>query len=170
MPYQNGLELSEKLIKVEIFQVHIKGHLTELRSQCVDSVKEFSESNGYKYSMLIEPPIQGLPPYIQSDIIRYDYASANPNALYCDTDLVLYSLPIFASTCPYMGRFKSRRFDSFLFYVNNCCEFFKEVLNDAKTNRPDMRRNWMSYTLNKYTEKVKIIEKIHFKHFNLKGR
>lgn len=155
---------------IEIFQVHIKGPLTGLRAQCVDLVKKFSADNGHKYTMLTEPPIQGMPSYIQSDIIRYDFASVSPKALYCDTDLVLYSLPFFASTRPYMGRFKSRRFDSFLFYVNNCCAFFRDVLNDAKTNRPDMRRNWMSRTLNKYTERVDIIEKIHFKHLNLKGR
>lgn len=153
---------------LEIFQIQI-GEPSEIRKNCIKNIKAFADNNGHKYTLLVREA-EAMPYYVQSDILRLEYASTHLNALYVDTDVFLFSLPEFKENKPYFARYKQHRIDTFLFYVNGCCDFFKSLLNDILTNRPDRTRSWLSKTMLKYIEQVSVIENEHFHHLQMRGR
>lgn len=62
----------------------------------------------------------------QSDVMRYEMAVNNPDMLYIDTDCFIKGLPEFIPGKPYFGFWEDNRPDGFLFYVNNCIQFFRD--------------------------------------------
>jgi len=155
---------------IEIFQINIGTKLSSIRLKCIDNIKKFASKNNYKYKMICADPDPNIMiRSSQADIIRHEYASKNPYALYCDTDLELNGLPDFESGRPYFARYKSRRVDAFLFYVNNCCSFFENLLNEGYIKRPDMARDWIAALLRDKKDDVYVIENEHFVHYGLRG-
>jgi len=157
-----------------VVQIHIGKNISGIRKECVDSVIEFAQKNNYDYKMFFEKTNKDFVNYIQSDLLRYLFACSNSDMLYCDTDLMLYGLPVFSEGKPYFAQYRECRFDSFLFYTNNCCSFFRDILEKAikhewKEDTKDINRNWVYRFLKRRRNDVNVIDSFYFKHYSLKG-
>ena len=106
----------------------------DLRDSCIQHNVSLAESNGHTVQVVRDGDLPGgrvSPPFAQapmplklilmSGFIRFRIASKTPDLLYLDTDLKLLTMPEFNETGkPYFAE------DICMFYVNDCCDFFKK--------------------------------------------
>ena len=113
--------------------------------ECVDHNKNLADTLGIPFELYHDKTTAKLPMY-ESELLRYQWASEVPDLLYVDCDVKLKYIPEFTdTTLPYFHWYESPEMTCFvsgIFYVNNCCQFFKDILAEAKARKFTAHNGW----------------------------
>jgi hypothetical protein len=131
------------------------GHLHPLRMRCIESqIKHYGDFDIWITDSNWQKPFKDMceeykvfKPHKKfcidtlrgkvevADVLRFWYASHEPDMLWCDTDLeVLDKFEAENNGKPYHGHSRNDTYDYYYFYVNGCCEFYAAGLRFAFEN------------------------------------
>lgn len=127
--------MSKKIVYLQI--IDSRKNQEPHRIKCINNVKTWAEQGGHEHR-IIEIPYTGnrLEMVRNADTMRLKFAQDIPNMCYVDTDVFmarpLHDLPdVMSSDKPIFAEYSDsigNHPDIFYFYVNGCCDYFKNNL------------------------------------------
>ena len=131
---------------------------------CMDQTKKFFEDNGYEYIRIIKEESEYGNFVIDTDTMRMELATENPQMLYIDCDIVFYKVPIFDKEgIPYFDKRDEYNFNECLFYVNDCCDFFKSVFAEKERRNIGYVYGWPNKIIR--SKKCHVMDKTCYEHY-----
>ena len=171
---------------MELVQFHTRPTLTPAREQCLKLAKAAVPAEvSYEFSDQFPVDPRSIDPAVDrgdrafgnrqsysltqaSDLVKFKLASERPQMVWMDSDTVIdkwFDFPLKGK--PYFNYNGSP--DIAVFYVNDCPEFFANLLrryrDDEKVVRSTRRVEWAQMFLREMSKDIYLIPEGYFRHF-----
>jgi hypothetical protein len=104
--------------------------IPEWYQQKIDAMKSFVESKGHEFVFLYFPEFSGTPrdATIAKDRLQFTMACSTPDGAFIDADCDLFAIPVLLPGKPYFERLPPNRPHNGYVIVNNCCQYFTDLI------------------------------------------